>query len=65
MPKEIMQMAIDRAGNEAWGFIIIGGKDQSLTVKVSGSALRQNVDRLNVDFQIVNFQFVIFQIVDF
>ena len=34
MPKEIMQMAIDRAGNEPWGFIIIGGKDQSLTVKV-------------------------------
>ena len=27
-------MAIDRAGNEPWGFIIIGGKDQSLTVKV-------------------------------
>ena len=30
--------------------IIIGGKDQSLTVKVSGSELRQNVD-----FQIVDF----------
>jgi len=34
MPKEIMQMTIDRSNNEPWGFIIIGGKDQSLTVKV-------------------------------
>ena len=35
MPKEIMTMTIERStANEPWGFIIIGGKDQSLTVKV-------------------------------
>jgi hypothetical protein len=35
MPKEIMNVTIERKnGNEPWGFIIIGGKDQSLTVKV-------------------------------
>ena len=35
MPKEIVQMTIERGNpNEPWGFIIIGGKDQSLTVKV-------------------------------
>lgn len=35
MPKEMINVTVERAGtNQPWGFIIIGGKDQSLTVKV-------------------------------
>nr|ACO12123.1 PDZ and LIM domain protein 3 [Lepeophtheirus salmonis] len=35
MPKEIVNLALKRSGkNEPWGFVIIGGKDQNLTVKV-------------------------------
>ena len=35
MPKEIVQMNLSRpSAKEPWGFKIIGGKDQSLTVKV-------------------------------
>lgn len=35
MPKEIINMTLERKGNsEPWGFVIIGGKDQALTVKV-------------------------------
>jgi C-terminal processing protease CtpA/Prc len=35
MPKEIVQMNLTRGSTkEPWGFKIIGGKDQSLTVKV-------------------------------
>jgi hypothetical protein len=35
MPKEIINVTIERANtNVPWGFVIIGGKDQSLTVKV-------------------------------
>lgn len=35
MPKEMLNVSIERTGtNQPWGFIIIGGKDQSLTVKV-------------------------------
>jgi len=35
MPKEIVQMTLERpSAKEAWGFKIIGGKDQALTVKV-------------------------------
>ncbi len=35
MPKEILNVTIERANTkEPWGFVIIGGKDQSLTVKV-------------------------------
>jgi len=35
MPKEMLNVMVERSGTkEPWGFIIIGGKDQSLTVKV-------------------------------
>lgn len=35
MPKEIIHMTLERKStSEPWGFKIIGGKDQSLTVKV-------------------------------
>jgi hypothetical protein len=35
MPKEIVHVTIDRPNtNVPWGFVIIGGKDQSLTVKI-------------------------------
>jgi len=35
MPKEILNLQLERrAKNENWGFVIIGGKDQALTVKV-------------------------------
>ncbi len=35
MPKEIVNITLQRsAKNEKWGFVMIGGKDQALTVKV-------------------------------
>jgi len=35
MPKEIVHLTLERSSpNEPWGFKIIGGKDQALTVKV-------------------------------
>lgn len=35
MPKEIINITIDRPNtNVPWGFVITGGKDQSLTVKI-------------------------------
>jgi len=35
MPKEIVNTTIDRPNTSVpWGFVIIGGKDQSLTVKI-------------------------------
>ena len=35
MPKEILNISLNRANkNEKWGFVMIGGKDQALTVKV-------------------------------
>jgi len=35
MPKEIVHLSLERgSSNEPWGFKIIGGKDQNLTVKV-------------------------------
>jgi len=35
MPKEIVNMTLQRGSTkEPWGFKIMGGKDQSLTVKV-------------------------------
>ena len=35
MPKEIVHVNIDRPNTSVpWGFVIIGGKDQSLTVKI-------------------------------
>ena len=35
MPKEIVNLSLQRGSTkEPWGFKIIGGKDQSLTVKV-------------------------------
>ena len=35
MPKEIVHITVDRPNtNVPWGFVIIGGKDQSLTVKI-------------------------------
>ena len=35
MPKEIINITIDRPDTKVpWGFVITGGKDQSLTVKI-------------------------------
>lgn len=35
MPKEILNIVIERPSvNVPWGFVMVGGKDQSLTVKV-------------------------------
>ena len=35
MPKEIVNVTIDRpSASVPWGFVIVGGKDQSLTVKI-------------------------------
>ena len=35
MPKEIINMNLERKNNsEKWGFNVIGGKDQALTLKV-------------------------------
>lgn len=35
MPKQMINVTVERQNtNQPWGFIIIGGKDQSLTVKV-------------------------------
>lgn len=35
MPKEIIHVTVERPStNVPWGFVVIGGKDQSLTVKV-------------------------------
>ena len=28
MPKEMINFTLDRKGNEPWGFVIVGGKDQ-------------------------------------
>ena len=28
MPKEMIDFKLDRKGNEPWGFVIVGGKDQ-------------------------------------
>merc|ERR1712180_230862 len=44
MPKEIVHVNIDRPNTSVpWGFVIIGGKDQSLTVKI-GKVNLQFVD---------------------
>jgi len=34
MPKEMITMNLSRASGQPWGFVIVGGKDQSLTVKL-------------------------------
>ena len=34
MPKEMINVTIQRKQAEPWGMVIVGGKDQSLTVKL-------------------------------
>ena len=34
MPKEMINVTIQRKQNEPWGMVIVGGKDQALTVKL-------------------------------
>lgn len=46
MPKEIVNMVLQRGSTkEAWGFKIIGGKDQSLTVKVGNVKPYSNAEK--------------------
>ena len=46
MPKEIVQMTLTRGSTkEPWGFKIIGGKDQSLTVKVGNVKPYSNAEK--------------------
>ena len=34
MPKEMITAKMTRAQGKPWGFVIVGGKDQALTVKL-------------------------------
>lgn len=34
MPKEMINVTIQRKQSEPWGMVVVGGKDQALTVKV-------------------------------
>ena len=34
MPKEMINVTVQRKQGEPWGMVIVGGKDQSLTVKL-------------------------------
>jgi hypothetical protein len=34
MPKEMISVTLNRAAGKPWGFVIVGGKDQALTVKL-------------------------------
>ena len=34
MPKEMINVTVTRQQGEPWGLVIVGGKDQSLTVKL-------------------------------
>ena len=34
MPKAMISASLQRQKNEPWGFVIVGGKDQALTVKL-------------------------------
>lgn len=34
MPKEMISANMSRASGSPWGFVIVGGKDQALTVKL-------------------------------
>jgi len=34
MPKEMITASMERSGGQPWGFVIVGGKDQALTVKL-------------------------------
>ena len=34
MPKEMINVTIQRKQGEPWGMVIVGGKDQALTVKL-------------------------------
>ena len=34
MPKEMINVTVTRKAGEPWGLVIVGGKDQSLTVKL-------------------------------
>ena len=46
MPKEIVNMVLQRGSTkEPWGFKIIGGKDQSLTVKVGNVKPYSNAEK--------------------
>ena len=46
MPKEIVNMTLQRGNvKEPWGFKIIGGKDQSLTVKVGNVKPYSNAEK--------------------
>ena len=38
MPKEIITKTLERrANNINWGFVVIGGKDQAITIKVGNN----------------------------
>jgi len=45
MPKEMINFTLDRKGNEPWGFVIVGGKDQALTVKLGRIKAYSNAER--------------------
>jgi len=45
MPKEMIDFKLDRKGNEPWGFVIVGGKDQALTVKLGRIKAYSNAER--------------------
>ena len=34
MPKTMISVSLSRASGQPWGFVIMGGKDQALTVKL-------------------------------
>lgn len=34
MPKEMINVTVQRKQGEPWGMVIVGGKDQALTVKL-------------------------------
>jgi len=45
MPKEMINVSITRQANEKWGLVIVGGKDQALTVKLGRIKAYSNAER--------------------
>ena len=45
MPKELLTVKIQRKSDEPWGLVIVGGKDQALTVKLGKVKVFSAADR--------------------
>lgn len=52
MPKEMINVTIQRKQGEPWGMVIVGGKDQSLTVKLGRIKVNFSTNRQSIKFKI-------------